>query len=107
VQRRVQTYLESRQTPDFGTFALDERGERVIPILSASIQPDDKSEPSPTPIPSLLIPPPNQVVSIASVLDSTEPAGPQAIWHRKQRLTPGVATSASPTWGIRLRSKSC
>jgi uncharacterized caspase-like protein len=32
VQRRVQTYPHSRQTPDFGTFAFDDRGEMVIPL---------------------------------------------------------------------------
>jgi sulfatase modifying factor 1 len=33
VQRRVQTYPHSRQTPDFGTFAFDDRGEMVIPLV--------------------------------------------------------------------------
>jgi sulfatase modifying factor 1 len=33
VQRRVQTYPNSRQTPDFGTFAFDDRGEMVIPLV--------------------------------------------------------------------------
>jgi uncharacterized caspase-like protein len=32
VQRRVQTHPHSQQTPDFGTFALDDRGEMVIPL---------------------------------------------------------------------------
>jgi ABC-type nitrate/sulfonate/bicarbonate transport system substrate-binding protein len=32
VQRRVKTYPSSRQTPDFGTFALDDRGEMIIPL---------------------------------------------------------------------------
>jgi formylglycine-generating enzyme required for sulfatase activity len=32
LQRRVQTYPHSRQTPDFGTFAFDDRGEMVIPL---------------------------------------------------------------------------
>jgi uncharacterized caspase-like protein len=32
LQRRVATYPLSRQTPDFGTFDFDDRGEMVIPI---------------------------------------------------------------------------
>jgi len=32
VQRRVETYPDSGQTPDFGTFAFDDRGEMVIPL---------------------------------------------------------------------------
>ena len=32
VQHRVRTYPYSRQTPDFGTFAFDDRGEMVIPL---------------------------------------------------------------------------
>lgn len=32
VQRRVQTYPGARQTPDFGTFAFDDRGEMEIPL---------------------------------------------------------------------------
>lgn len=35
VQRRVQTYPNSRQTPDFGTFAFDDRGEMAIPLAIA------------------------------------------------------------------------
>lgn len=37
VQRRVQTYPQSQQTPDFGTFAFDQRGEMVIPLLSSRV----------------------------------------------------------------------
>lgn len=32
VQQRVQAYPHSRQTPDFGTFDFDERGEMLIPF---------------------------------------------------------------------------
>jgi hypothetical protein len=32
VQKRVESYPHSRQTPDFGTFAFDDRGEMVIPL---------------------------------------------------------------------------
>jgi hypothetical protein len=35
VQQRVKAYPRSRQTPDFGTFALDDRGEMVIPLVVA------------------------------------------------------------------------
>jgi len=36
VQRRVQTCPHSRQTPDFGTFAFDDRGEMIIPLSDAT-----------------------------------------------------------------------
>jgi len=36
LQRRVGTYPRSRQTPDFGAFAFDDRGELVIPLTSAT-----------------------------------------------------------------------
>lgn len=32
IQRRVEAYPGSRQTPDFGSFAFDDRGEMVIPL---------------------------------------------------------------------------
>ncbi|TMQ15435.1 MAG: hypothetical protein E6J90_25485 [Deltaproteobacteria bacterium] len=35
VQRRVSSYPGSKQTPDFGAFELDDRGEIVVPILGA------------------------------------------------------------------------
>ncbi|HET9627070.1 MAG TPA: caspase family protein [Kofleriaceae bacterium] len=35
VQHRVRTYPAVSQTPDFGAFALDDRGEMVIPLLAA------------------------------------------------------------------------
>jgi ABC-type nitrate/sulfonate/bicarbonate transport system substrate-binding protein len=34
VQQRVQSYPRSRQTPDFGAFEHDDRGEIVIPLLT-------------------------------------------------------------------------
>ncbi|HEX2691841.1 MAG TPA: caspase family protein [Kofleriaceae bacterium] len=34
LQRRVETYPGSRQTPDFGTFAFDDRGEMLIPLAT-------------------------------------------------------------------------
>ena len=33
LQRRVETHPNSRQTPDFGTFDFDDRGEMVIPFV--------------------------------------------------------------------------
>src|SRR5262249_25623573 len=36
VQRRVASYPGARQTPDFGAFAFDDRGEMTIPIRAAS-----------------------------------------------------------------------
>jgi formylglycine-generating enzyme required for sulfatase activity/uncharacterized caspase-like protein len=44
VQRRVETYPSSRQTPDFGTFAFDDRGEMVIPLMISPTPQDDKPE---------------------------------------------------------------
>lgn len=32
IQRRVSTYPNSQQTPDFGVFELDDRGEMIIPL---------------------------------------------------------------------------
>lgn len=49
VQRRVQTYPSSRQTPDFGTFALDDRGEMIIPLAAeyrGNRPGDDLADPS-------------------------------------------------------------
>lgn len=43
LRNRVISYPGSRQTPDFGAFDLDERGELVMPIL----EPGTKSPPSP------------------------------------------------------------
>lgn len=40
VQGRVQTYPGSMQTPDFGTFAFDDRGEMIIPLAIESPQGD-------------------------------------------------------------------
>jgi uncharacterized caspase-like protein len=34
LQRRVESYPGSRQTPDFGTFAFDDRGEMMIPLVT-------------------------------------------------------------------------
>lgn len=34
LQKRVETYPHSRQTPDFGTFDFDDRGELLLPLLN-------------------------------------------------------------------------
>jgi formylglycine-generating enzyme required for sulfatase activity len=39
LQQRVESYPKARQTPDFGTFDFDERGEMVIPFLRALTDP--------------------------------------------------------------------
>jgi hypothetical protein len=47
LQQRVGTYPHARQTPDFGTFALDERGEMVIPLIaraSPALRADEDTE---------------------------------------------------------------
>jgi formylglycine-generating enzyme len=52
LQRRVETYPESRQTPDFGTFAFDERGEMLIhlpPGLGKSPKEGCPTIPAPAP----------------------------------------------------------
>lgn len=37
LQERVRTYPRSRQTPDFGAFEFDDRGEMAIPVLVACV----------------------------------------------------------------------
>jgi len=76
VQRRVETYPNSRQTPDFGTFAHDDRGEMVILLMIAPTPQDDKpevafAEPVLTPTqmlaavgPALILPPPPETVAL-------------------------------------------
>jgi hypothetical protein len=46
VQNRVETYPGSRQTPDFGTFDFDDRGELMTPLLSE--RPEEPAESVPT-----------------------------------------------------------
>jgi serine/threonine protein kinase/ABC-type branched-subunit amino acid transport system substrate-binding protein/uncharacterized caspase-like protein len=46
VQRRVSSYPMSRQTPDFGALELDDRGEIVVPLLSANEPPNAPAPPS-------------------------------------------------------------
>jgi len=72
VQQRVQTYPHSQQTPDFGTFAFDDRGEMVFPLViepasyagpesasaaSASPSPSARSSPQSSVAPSAMQPP--------------------------------------------------
>jgi len=47
VQRRVIGYTESRQTPDFGAFELDNRGELVVPTRPVEVLPAPAIPPSP------------------------------------------------------------
>lgn len=56
VQGRVQTYPGSTQTPDFGTFTFDDRGEMIIPLSIESpqgdpidLEPDARSGDGPDP----------------------------------------------------------
>lgn len=47
LQKRVRTYPSSQQTPDFGTFAFDDRGEMTIPLApqsSTAIRTTDRRE---------------------------------------------------------------
>ena len=50
LQQRVDAFPEAKQTPDFGTFAFDDRGEMVIPLLVGR-----RSQP-PTPVIELSLP---------------------------------------------------
>ena len=53
LQRRVEAYPNSRQTPDFGTFDFDDRGELVIPLAGERPVSEGASaqgaDPAPTP----------------------------------------------------------
>jgi hypothetical protein len=62
LQQRVASYPDSRQTPDFGTFEHDDRGEMVIPLLTEPFAPEVTTEQA------------EQIVSLAT--DAVmEPAG--------------------------------
>lgn len=50
VQHRVSTYPMSQQTPDFGAFELDDRGEILVPVVSTT-WPGPASWPGPQPQP--------------------------------------------------------
>jgi formylglycine-generating enzyme required for sulfatase activity len=107
VQRRVEAYPDSRQTPDFGTFAFDDRGEMVIPLLinkpePASAEPVATPRPGPlaatilTPIPpppKMPLPPPNNAASIAPTPEPSEPASAK----RVATPTPGPRRRKRPT----------
>jgi caspase domain-containing protein len=61
LQQRVGSYPDSRQTPDFGTFEHDDRGEMVIPLLTEPLDPEVTEER------------PSQIVSLATAA-VTKPA---------------------------------
>jgi len=44
LQQRVSSYPRSQQTPDFGALDLDQRGEIVVPLLSAATEADTEPE---------------------------------------------------------------
>ena len=50
LQSRVRSYPHTSQTPDFGAFELDDRGDIVVPILDAGT-PNDVPEPAAAPLP--------------------------------------------------------
>jgi len=79
VQKRVRSYPLSTQTPDFGTFELDDRGDIVVPILFEGIDPN----------------------SAASMFD-TRPNWVAMNWSRRSRIGLWIAvaliTSASGVW---------
>ncbi len=47
LQRRVRSYPHTTQTPDFGAFELDDRGDIVVPILDPEAAPDSAPRPPP------------------------------------------------------------
>jgi formylglycine-generating enzyme len=90
IQRRVETYPRSRQTPDFGTFGLDDRGEMVLPLMNNPAPLNDKpevafAEPTSTgmlaAVSSALIPPP-RLEAAALVGPTPEPSVANALRER-------------------------
>lgn len=104
VQRRVRAYPKSQQTPDFGTFALDDRGEMVIPLADEMGAVNDR--------PGSIVDECNvavidsKVKSIANMLDAnitsnnveTPPFGTRP-WH-KGWLGAAVAAIAALKWAL-------
>jgi formylglycine-generating enzyme required for sulfatase activity len=101
LQRRVRTYPESRQTPDFGTFAFDDRGELVIPLATEPLEqrvavgelPPTSQAPIP-PVPTRPSPP-STVPSSSPTPEPTEPASTQVTLpsprtRRRKRSAPVV-----------------
>jgi hypothetical protein len=78
VQRRVRTYPRSRQTPDFGAFDLDDRGEMAIALPAAPGRPAEAA-PGSDPVP------PAQHEQ-AALQSAARPAGPAAGSAGRRRI---------------------
>jgi caspase domain-containing protein len=94
VQRRVETYPHSRQTPDFGTFDFDDRGELVIPLVRE--QPEEPVAPVGPRPPS--DPVPKARPPIASPAEPALPIAPapSGAGSRAERPVAGPAPGAGP-----------
>lgn len=73
LQQRVGAYPASRQTPDFGTFELDDRGEMVIPLLAQAFDPEVTAT----------RPPQTVSLSIATVSGPADDAGRRHVGARR------------------------
>jgi sulfatase modifying factor 1 len=114
VQRRVETYPSSRQTPDFGTFDFDDRGEMVIPLVierpdelvadAATVaEPPPTTSPTPRPLPTT----PKLVWSAPPLVSAPELAIPQvsrdrASAHARRWVVLAVGAGAALTFVLAL-----
>ena len=75
VQQRVQTYPHSQQTPDFGAFAFDDRGEMVIPLVNepAPYTGPEPESAAPASAPSSVAPPAMPPPAAIAVAPRPEP----------------------------------
>jgi hypothetical protein len=92
LQRRVRSYPHTEQTPDFGAFELDDRGDLIVPILS----PEAATEAAPDASMPSRAPPPSTGSSPAP----QPQAPPRRIARRWWLATAGVASLASASLWI-------
>jgi uncharacterized caspase-like protein len=86
VQRRVSTYPHSQQTPDFGAFAFDDRGEMMIPLAIEPPGAESASAPAPMADSTATVPAPPPAPATSS--------GPRPRAMRR-RLWTGLAIAAA------------
>jgi hypothetical protein len=83
LQRQVKAHTNAQQTPDFGVFYFDDRGEMVIPVLSeAVVQAQPTTEAAPT-------------AKLEATEPSTVPPSKAVVWQ--QNAPAAAARSAAPT----------
>jgi hypothetical protein len=106
VQRRVIVHTESRQTPDFGAFELDNRGELVVPTRPMEVSPS----PAPVIAPSPVAPSPVVRSAWDAVYERTMlPARPRSpVGQAEATMQPSAAPAAAPSaapvpWTSRLK----